>query len=117
MKTTTNPHYEGYFLYGDGKPHCWSGPVTPGRAAEGDGAAHHGAQARLGHGRVVAPLSGVAVGGTAAACRAAHVVARRAHARERLRFSHTHPASSASHTTVRSVMARTLSIATAPPVV
>ena len=28
MKTTTNPHYEGYFLYGDRKPHCWSGPVT-----------------------------------------------------------------------------------------
>ncbi len=26
MKTTENPHYEGYFLYGDGKPHCWSGP-------------------------------------------------------------------------------------------
>jgi len=30
MKTTTNPHYEGYFLYGDGKPHCWSGPVNTG---------------------------------------------------------------------------------------
>ena len=30
MKTTTNPHYEGYFLYGDGKPHCWSGPVNAG---------------------------------------------------------------------------------------
>ena len=28
MKTTQNPHYEGYFLYGDGKGHCWSGPVT-----------------------------------------------------------------------------------------
>jgi hypothetical protein len=28
MKTTTNPHDEGYFLYGDGKPHCWSGPAT-----------------------------------------------------------------------------------------
>jgi hypothetical protein len=28
MKTTQNPHYEGYFLYGDGKPHCWSGPGT-----------------------------------------------------------------------------------------
>jgi len=28
MKTTANPHYEGFFLYGDGKPHCWSGPVT-----------------------------------------------------------------------------------------
>ena len=25
MKTTANPHYEGFFLYGDGKPHCWSG--------------------------------------------------------------------------------------------
>jgi Putative esterase len=30
MKTTTNPHYEGFFMYGNGKPHCWSGPVTPG---------------------------------------------------------------------------------------
>ncbi len=30
MKTTANPHYEGYFLYGDGKPHCWSGPVNAG---------------------------------------------------------------------------------------
>jgi putative esterase len=29
MKTTTNPHYEGFFMYGDNKPHCWSGPVTP----------------------------------------------------------------------------------------
>ncbi|HEY9228229.1 MAG TPA: hypothetical protein VIP11_16350, partial [Gemmatimonadaceae bacterium] len=26
MKTTTNPHYEGFFMWGDGKPHCWSGP-------------------------------------------------------------------------------------------
>lgn len=26
MKTTSNPHYEGFFVYGDGKPHCWSGP-------------------------------------------------------------------------------------------
>ena len=30
MKTTSSPHYEGYFLYGDGKPHCWSGPVNQG---------------------------------------------------------------------------------------
>lgn len=29
MQTTTNPHYPGFFMYGDGKPHCWSGPVTP----------------------------------------------------------------------------------------
>jgi hypothetical protein len=29
MKTTQNPHYEGFFMYGDQKPHCWSGPVTP----------------------------------------------------------------------------------------
>jgi hypothetical protein len=28
MKTTDDPHYEGYFLYGDQKPHCWSGPGT-----------------------------------------------------------------------------------------
>jgi hypothetical protein len=28
MKTTTNPHYEGFFMYGDRKPHCWSGPET-----------------------------------------------------------------------------------------
>lgn len=30
LKTTTNPHYEGFFLYGNGKPHCWSGPVNAG---------------------------------------------------------------------------------------
>ncbi len=35
MKTTQAPHYEGYFLYGDQKPHCWSGPVsTPQRLKE-----------------------------------------------------------------------------------
>ncbi len=28
MKTTQNPHYEGVFVYGDTKPHCWSGPET-----------------------------------------------------------------------------------------
>ncbi|MEZ5417054.1 MAG: alpha/beta hydrolase-fold protein [Vicinamibacterales bacterium] len=28
MKTTENPHYEGFFLYGDGKGHCWQGPET-----------------------------------------------------------------------------------------
>jgi hypothetical protein len=28
MKTTTNPHYEGSFMYGWRKPHCWSGPVS-----------------------------------------------------------------------------------------
>jgi hypothetical protein len=28
MKTTTNPHYPAFFMYGDRKPHCWSGPVT-----------------------------------------------------------------------------------------
>jgi len=28
MKTTENPHYEGFFLYGNQKPHCWSGPVS-----------------------------------------------------------------------------------------
>lgn len=28
MQTTTNPHYPGFFMYGDGKGHCWSGPVT-----------------------------------------------------------------------------------------
>ncbi len=30
MKTTSDPHYEGFFLYGDGEGHCWSGPVTQG---------------------------------------------------------------------------------------
>lgn len=30
MRTTESPHYEGTFLYGVGKPHCWSGPVTLG---------------------------------------------------------------------------------------
>ena len=29
MKTTTNPHYEGFFMYGNNKPHCWTGPVSP----------------------------------------------------------------------------------------
>ncbi len=28
MKTTTEPHYPGFFMYGDRKPHCWSGPVS-----------------------------------------------------------------------------------------
>ena len=28
MKTTQNPHYEGFFMWGDNKPHCWSGPVS-----------------------------------------------------------------------------------------
>jgi hypothetical protein len=28
MKTTQNPRYEGYFVYGDQKPHRWSGPGT-----------------------------------------------------------------------------------------
>ena len=27
-KTTENPHYEGFFLYGDGKGHCWQGPES-----------------------------------------------------------------------------------------
>jgi hypothetical protein len=30
LKTTTAPHYEGFFLYGNGKPHCWSGPANAG---------------------------------------------------------------------------------------
>lgn len=34
LKTTTNPHYEGFFLYGNGKPHCWSGPVNAGQRLE-----------------------------------------------------------------------------------
>jgi hypothetical protein len=29
MRTTQNPHYEGSFMYGWRKPHCWSGPVGP----------------------------------------------------------------------------------------
>ena len=28
MKTTENPHYKGFFLYGDGKGHCWQGPES-----------------------------------------------------------------------------------------
>ena len=28
MNTTTNPHYAGFFMYGDRKPHCWSGPES-----------------------------------------------------------------------------------------
>ncbi|MEO8677767.1 MAG: hypothetical protein ABI665_01895 [Vicinamibacterales bacterium] len=30
MKTTQNPHYTGFFLYGDGKGHCWQGPESTG---------------------------------------------------------------------------------------
>ena len=29
MQQTTDPHYPGFFMYGDRQPHCWSGPVTP----------------------------------------------------------------------------------------
>jgi hypothetical protein len=28
MKSTVDPHYEGVFMYGRGKGHCWIGPVT-----------------------------------------------------------------------------------------
>ena len=28
MKTTSNPHYEGYFEYGEGAGHCWDGTAT-----------------------------------------------------------------------------------------
>jgi hypothetical protein len=28
MKETTDPHYPGFFMYGDRQPHCWIGPVT-----------------------------------------------------------------------------------------
>mgnify|MGYP006279772271 CR=1 FL=1 len=28
METTIDPHYPGFFMYGDRKPHCWMGPVT-----------------------------------------------------------------------------------------
>ena len=28
LKKTQDPHYEGFFLYGAGKGHCWSGPGT-----------------------------------------------------------------------------------------
>ncbi|MBI4473426.1 MAG: hypothetical protein HY646_12215, partial [Acidobacteria bacterium] len=35
LKTTVNPHYEGFFMYGEGKGHCYSGPVnTPERLKE-----------------------------------------------------------------------------------
>jgi Putative esterase len=29
LKTTTAPHSEAQFMYGNLKPHCWQGPVTP----------------------------------------------------------------------------------------
>jgi hypothetical protein len=29
LKTTTAPHSEAKFMYGNLKPHCWQGPVTP----------------------------------------------------------------------------------------
>ncbi len=28
MKTTSNPHYPGFFMYGRGRGHCYSGPVS-----------------------------------------------------------------------------------------
>ena len=28
MQQTVDPHYEGSFMYGEGKGHCWSGPET-----------------------------------------------------------------------------------------
>ena len=28
MKTTENPHYPGFFMYGRNRGHCYSGPVT-----------------------------------------------------------------------------------------
>ena len=28
MKSTEDPHYPGFFMYGDRKPHCWSGPAS-----------------------------------------------------------------------------------------
>ncbi len=35
MKTTADPHYEGTFVYGEGKGHCYSGPLaTPERLKE-----------------------------------------------------------------------------------
>jgi len=30
MKSTEDPHYPGFFMYGDREPHCWMGPVTMG---------------------------------------------------------------------------------------
>jgi len=29
LSETKEPHYTGFFMYGDRKPHCWSGPGTP----------------------------------------------------------------------------------------
>jgi hypothetical protein len=29
LKTTESPHSQAHFLYGNLKPHCWQGPVTP----------------------------------------------------------------------------------------
>ena len=28
MRTTENPYYPGFFMYGRGRGHCYSGPVT-----------------------------------------------------------------------------------------
>jgi hypothetical protein len=28
METTEDPHYPGFFMYGEGEGHCWSGPVS-----------------------------------------------------------------------------------------
>ena len=45
IKTTENPHYEGFFMYGDGKGHCFRGPVTRAERLREDGAAHHAQEA------------------------------------------------------------------------
>ena len=29
LKTSQSPHYEASFFYGNLKPHCWQGPLTP----------------------------------------------------------------------------------------
>ncbi|MEE2635999.1 MAG: hypothetical protein VYE68_02045 [Acidobacteriota bacterium] len=28
IQQTIDPHYRGFFMYGEGKGHCWSGPAT-----------------------------------------------------------------------------------------
>jgi hypothetical protein len=28
MRTTEHPHDPGFFMYGEGKGHCWQGPGT-----------------------------------------------------------------------------------------
>ncbi len=56
MKTTQNPHYKGFFLYGDGKGHCWQGPESTAERLQADGDSHRQSQTRRNDDALVAVL-------------------------------------------------------------